>query len=101
MKTKDKTTTIAAGKVVLMQFKDQEGKENKVLALLLSPIVAEDGTFVGSVRTAFATDIATGKYTDIHPAKEANWSLSEVEDRNLIAWFYEQVIRRQYGQTNN
>ena len=101
MKTKDKTTTIAAGKVVLMQFKDQKGKENKVLALLLSPIVAEDGTFVGSVRTAFPTDIATGNYTEIHPAKEAMWSLSEVEDSNLIAWFYEQVTRRQYGQTNN
>ena len=101
MKTKDKKTTIAAGKVILMQFKDQEGKEKKVLALLLSPIVAEDGTFAGSVRTAFATDIATGNYADIYPAKEANWNLSEVDDSNLIAWFYEQVVRRQYGQTNS
>ena len=101
MKTKDKTTTIAAGKVILIQFKDQEGKENKVLALLLSPIVAEDGIFKGSVRTAFATDIDTGNYAATYPAKEANWNLSEVEDINLIAWFYEQVIRRQYGQTNS
>ena len=101
MKTKDKAATIAAGKVILMQFKDQEGKEKKVLALLLSPIVAEDGTFVGSVHTAFATDIATGNYANTYPAKEANWNLSEVEDSNLIAWFYEQVIRRQYGQTNS
>lgn len=101
MKTKDKTKTIAAGKVVAMQFKDQEGKQNNVIALLLAPIVAEDGIFKGSVHTAFATDIDTGNFANIYPAKEANWTLSEVEDSNMIAWFYEQVSRRQYGQTNN
>lgn len=101
MKTKDKTTTIAAGKVLIMRFKDQEGKQNNVIALLLAPIVAEDGIFKGSVRTAFATDLDTGNYANIHPDKGTDWNLSEVEDSNLIAWFYEQVIRRQYGQTNS
>ena len=94
METKDKTKTIAAGKVVAMRFKDQEGKQNNVIALLLSPIVYVDGFYKGSVLVGFATDIDTGNRADKYPDKDKNWKLNEIKDRKIIAWFYEQVVSR-------
>lgn len=103
MKKQDKTTTISAGKVVLLQFEDQEGKQNIILCLLLAPIVAKSSTYDGQVHTAFATDVDTGNYVDKYPDLTKNWKLSVVNDNKLIAWFYEQVDRRnnQENQTKN
>lgn len=98
MKTQEKTTTIAAGKVVLLRFEDKEGKQIKILCLLLAPIVAENGTYHGQVHTAFATDVDTGNYIDKHPDLTKEWKLCEVNDDKIIAWFYEQVDRRKFQE---